>query len=258
MRVSKFAGCAAGAASLFGVANAQLLDYVTASGGYTMLQDSNNVGALNTPFTTGTGTTLPAGTIFPSGAPVGFDTDFSGGYALSAAAGRSFGPLRGEVEVAYQSNGVNSHSNLAIAGRGLDNEDASVLFPGGSPLGTAVGNVLAEDDGRIRTVFVMANAYWDVPVNLPVRPYIGAGVGAGFVDVNFKPSNVAVIDGNSVEFAWQLMGGAAYAVADRAEVFAGYRFRKTTDAGVKGALFDSTFDVENRAHILEVGLRWRL
>jgi opacity protein-like surface antigen len=230
--------------------------YVSLSGGVSLLNDSDNAGAFDGAFTTGEGTTIPAGTVLPDGTSVGWTTDFDRGYALAGAIGRRYGAFRGEVEVAYQNNNVGSHTNVLVGGGAIGTEDAGVLVTGSGNLGVSVADLVADGQGGVETIFVMANAFVDIDTGTALTPYLGAGVGVGFVDVNFSPSAVTIIDDTSTEFAWQAMAGAAYQVSPSTEFYVGYRYRSTSDAGVAASLFSANLDVENTTSIIEGGIRF--
>lgn len=248
---------AAALAVIGGVASAQAADsYVAISGAFSILNNSDNEGAFVGPFTTGAGTIIPAGTVLPDGTPVGWTTDFNRGYAISAAYGRRYGMLRGELELAWQRNGVDSHRNVSAGGLSIGNEDAGVLVTGSPNLGVTVSDLVADGQGSLRTVYLMANAFIDVPTSGPITPYIGVGVGAGFVSIDYSPSGVTIIDDGSTEFAWQAMAGASWALTPNTEVYAGYRYRRTSDVSVDASLFSAAFDVQNRGSMIEGGLRY--
>ena len=200
MHFRKFA--ISGAAFAISVAGAALAqepskNYVTLSGGVSLLMDSENEGAFNGAFTTGEGTTIPSGVVLPDGTPVGWTTDFDTGYSIGAAIGRRYGAIRGELEVAWQRNGVETHYDVVAGGIPLADEDAGVLITGSSNIGASVADVVSAGEGNVRTIFVMANAIYDFRNSSSVTPYIGAGAGVGFVDVNFAPSGVTIIDDNA-------------------------------------------------------------
>lgn len=240
-----------------GAASAQAADsYVAISGAFSILNNSDNEGAFVGPFTTGAGTIIPAGAVLPDGTPVGWTTDFNNGYAISAAYGRRYGMLRGELELAWQRNGVDSHRNVSAGGLSLGSEDAGVLVTGSPNLGVTVADLVADGQGSLRTIYLMANALVDVPTGGPITPYIGGGAGVGFVNVDYSPSGVTIIDDGSTEFAWQAMAGASWALTTNAEVFAGYRYRRTSDVSVEASLFSAAFEVKNRGSLIEAGLRY--
>ncbi|MHA7872751.1 MAG: outer membrane protein [Hyphococcus sp.] len=256
MHVSTVAAAAAGALSLAGAAYAQDT-YVSVSGGAVFLNNSDNEGVFDGAFVTGPGTTIPAGTALPVDAPVGWTTEFDTGYAVQGAIGRRYGLFPAEVEVAYQNNNVSTHNNVLAGGIALANEDAGVLVTGApGNLGVTVADLVADGQGDVSTIFVMANLFYDLETGTPFKPYIGAGAGVGFVDVQYTPSATTIIDDNSTQFAYQAMAGVAYEVSPTTELFAGYRYRATLNPEVDASLFAATFDVENRASIVEAGVRF--
>lgn len=252
------AALVAGGLAISSAAHAQQFSdsYVALSGGVSLLMDSDNEGAFVGAFTTGQGTTIPAGVVLDDGTAIVWNTEFDTGYMISAAYGREWEMFRGEVEVSWQRNGVDRHTDLTAGVIELGSEDAGVLITGSPNIGVPVSTLLADGQGAIRTIFVMANAIYDFELNSPITPYAGGGLGVGFVNVDFSPSNVTIVDDTSIEFAWQVKAGAAYEVSPQADLFAGVRFRTTTKAGVETGLFPADLDVENKALLIEAGLRW--
>ncbi|MEM1021658.1 MAG: P44/Msp2 family outer membrane protein, partial [Pseudomonadota bacterium] len=114
----------------------------------------------------------------------------------------------------------------------------------------------ADGQGDVSTVFVMANAYYDFRNSSDFTPYLGAGIGIGFVDVDYSPSATPIIQDNATAFAYQVMAGATYDVSASTGLFLGYRFRGTSDVSVEADLFSADFDIENTASIIEAGLRF--
>ena len=249
---------AALAASVVGAAAAQDRgdNYVAITGAFSLLQNSDNEGVFTAPFTTGAGTTIPGGTVLPAGTEVGWTTDFNNGYAVGAAFGRRYGALRGELELAWQRSGVDTHFDVVAGGIPLGTQDAGVLVTGSPNLGVSVADLVDDGQGGLRTIYVMANALYDLELGGPIRPYFGGGVGVGFVDVNYSPSGVEIINDSSTKFAWQAMAGASWALNPNAEIFAGYRYRATSDATVEADLFAADFEIENRGSIVEAGVRF--
>lgn len=230
--------------------------YASLSAGVSLLGNSTNEGEFVGDFTTGAGTTIPAGTVLPSGTEVGWDTEFDTGFAISGAFGTYVGPLRAEIELAYQTNDVDTHTGVSAGGIDLSEEDAGVLVTGADNLGPTVAALVADGQGDVSTIFVMANAYYDFKNSSPVTPYLGAGVGIGFVDVNYAPSATPIIEDKATTFAYQIMAGATYDISASTGVFLGYRFRGTSDVSVEADLFSADFDIENTASIVEAGIRF--
>jgi len=231
-------------------------NYVSFSAGVNFQSDSDNEGAFDGAFTTGEGTTIPGGTTLPDGTAVGWETEFGSGMYGSLALGRRFGAFRGEVEFSGSQSDVDTHAGVEAGGIALDGEDAGVLITGSDNLGVIVGDLVADGQGDISGAYFFANAYYDIATGTAFTPYVGAGIGVGMIDVDYPPSDVTIINDDASAFAYQIMLGGAYAVSDQASLFAGYRYRGTTDIEVDAALFSAEFEVENRSNILEVGFRW--
>ncbi len=230
--------------------------YVSLSGGVSMLGDSDNEGAFAGDFTTGEGTTIPAGTVLPDGTAVGWTTEFDTGFALSGALGKRYGAFRGELEVAYQKNGVDTHRDVAAAGIPLAGEDAGVLITGSPNIGVTVGDLVADGQGDVSTTFVMANVYYDFNAGGRIKPFLGAGIGIGFADVDYSPSAVPVIQDSATEFAYQGIAGFAYEVSPSIELLMAYRYRATSDVSVDASLFAADFEIESQFSVIEAGLRF--
>lgn len=80
---------------------------------------------------------------------------------------------------------------------------------------------------RINTTSVMFNSYLELPVDFPLRPYIGAGAGMAHVKAKFKnrtddSENSTNFSGN--HFAWQVGAGLAYEITPEWSIDLGYRF----------------------------------
>jgi opacity protein-like surface antigen len=72
--------------------------------------------------------------------------------------------------------------------------------------------------GTADSVALMGNAYWDIETNTRVTPYIGAGIGTAYVDVDTAGG------GNGWEFAYQGMAGANVALTPQWAIGAEYRY----------------------------------
>lgn len=251
-------GAAALAAALFASPAIAQDYYASVSAGAAWLDDSSNSGAFNSAFTTGAGTTIPAGTVLPVGTPVGWNTEFDNSYALSVAVGRNFGSkFRAEIELSRQTNDVDTHTGVRAADIPLGAEDAGVLITGSSNLGVTVADLVADGRGEIEATYLMANLFLDFKQMGPIQPYVGAGLGAGFVDVTYAPSGVGIVSDDATVLAYQLIAGASFPVGERMSIFAQYRYRATEDIETQVQLFDASLDVENASSLLEAGVRFR-
>jgi outer membrane protein OmpA-like peptidoglycan-associated protein len=143
-------------------------------------------------------------------------TEFSTGIAGGAAIGWGFGNgLRAELEGSYRGNNVNSLNGFNITGPGV------VAGPGISS--TRLGS---NPSGTQQTPAVMVNVLYDIHIpSVPwVIPYVGAGIGVGWVSVARQdlvarqaaagvPSRIAM-GGNdsSTQFAYQAIVGGAFPI----------------------------------------------
>lgn len=141
------------------------------------------------------------------------DTDFDRGYTLGASVGRYFSGLsgggyglRGEVELAYSNNDVDT---VDFSGNGRGNE----------------GNV----SGDITSTRLMANVFADINTQSALTPYVGAGLGVDFVDHDIRYGNNVTIRGDDEALAAQLVLGASYQVSDSVSLFSDARFIRSYD-----------------------------
>jgi opacity protein-like surface antigen len=104
-------------------------------------------------------------------------------------------------------------------------------------------HVIGQDSPNMdRIGTVTANGYIDVPLDLPFTPYVGAGIGYGFVTTSLDDEK---------GLAAALMGGLTFDVSKYVAVDAGYRFRTV-------ATDDSIFADDNvRDHSATVGIRFK-
>jgi outer membrane protein OmpA-like peptidoglycan-associated protein len=76
---------------------------------------------------------------------------------------------------------------------------------------------------------IMTNALYEIPLGLPLRPYVGGGVGAADYDPyhirgNGMPYPAYVGGPSSWGFAWQAIGGVAYDMTDNLALTLEYRY----------------------------------
>lgn len=249
---------AASALALITAAGASAQSYVSGSAGFSLLKDSDNVGALTREFTTGDGVAVPAGTVLASGTEIGWSTEFDNGLFLAGAYGYRFSEkLRGEFEISYVSNDVDGHADVTAGGGALGGADAAALITGSAPLGVTIADLVADGQGDVTTTAYALNLYYDFDFDdAPLDFYAGAGVGLADVSVDFSPSGVVIIDDSETVSLFQLMFGASFPLSDKTEAFGGYRYRMTGDVGTDSSLFPTSLDIENNSHVLEAGIRF--
>jgi opacity protein-like surface antigen len=145
------------------------------------------------------------------------DSTFGGSIAFGYDFEKKFSvPIRAEVEYAAFSQAENKGNFTEINGNEIGRETVRQTF-------------------SIRTLFI--NAYWDIPTGTRFTPYVGAGLGAGFINTNGNFSGVVTTGGGVTEtwsgrtgsktvtnFAWNVGAGVGYDLTDYVTVDLGYRF----------------------------------
>lgn len=164
-----------------------------------------------------------------SGSSPNFKANFDVGYVFGAAVGfRLYEDFRIEVNASYRNTAIEKN------GRGVG--------------------------GRILLFSVMTNVYYDIDFGIPIKPYLGVGIGNGFVDVDIlERSGTSVSNNKTTQFAWNVMAGIGYALSENFDLSAGYRYLGTTDAKFDAVFEDTdvgTFDVEIDFHEFLLGLRY--
>lgn len=155
--------------------------------------------------------------------------------------------------------------------RGKQDYDGEPHVYLGTLLGQPEGTVPADVDDPIHTSIqshtVMVNAFYDFGVIRGFVPYVGAGIGAAYHQVDEvyftqNPNLTNRIEGNeNVSFAWSVMAGLGYQVSDRAILDVGYRYidmGKAKSGRVDNAGFvNPPLELDNiAAHEIKVGLRY--
>nr|WP_010132010.1 P44/Msp2 family outer membrane protein [Microbulbifer agarilyticus] len=233
--------------------------YVSGSIAYNNMDDTGTNGRLTSDFVTGPGTTIPAGAVIPRGTRVQWQTDVDSGWGANLALGWRMNAFRIEAEYAYTENDVDRHDNVRVGGINIDNEDAAVLVTGASAnLGISVGDLVANGRGDFQTDYLFVNGYYDFDMGGQWSPYVGVGVGYGWVDVDYQPSGVRIINDDDGVFAYQVMGGLNYWCSDELSFFGGLRWRDTNDIDVRSSLLPATFTVQSENWQFELGARWHL
>lgn len=141
---------------------------------------------------------------------IGSDTDstFGGSLALGYDFAKQFNvPVRAEVEYSLFSE-AEGGKTWRLSGMSLNMKQTF----------------------QIQTLFL--NAYWDIDTGTKFTPYIGAGLGMGFIGTKGK---MKFNDGTDVyggstgsktvtNFAWNIGAGLGYDITDNWTIDAGYRF----------------------------------
>ena len=129
------------------------------------------------------------------GGDVEVETD--AGYGVSAAYGYRFSPnFRAEANLNW------NKAEIDIVRRA-----------GGPQI------LIYEDPGSVESYTLGANVYWDFLTSGPIRPYVGAGLGFGSMDINDR----VMLDAGTA-WRWQAVAGAEFALTDDASVFVEGRY----------------------------------
>lgn len=252
----KFAFAPLAAVPLVAFSSPALADgpYVGVSGGISLPSDSSNSGEFEE--------TVPATADFgeiTTETPLEWNTEFDNGLAISGQVGYAFeNGFRVELEGAYSQYDVDTHSGLTVGGTDIDAVDSAVLTRGvADPANPTVGAVIADGQGDVTNFGVFGNVFYDIQTGSAFKPYVGAGLGYQWVDVEFSPSGVDVADDDDGGFAYQLMAGASFELSDRAELFGQYTYRANTeDADIDLNLLPATLGVESEQSIVSAGVRF--
>lgn len=166
--------------------------------------------------------------------------DIDTGYHLGVAFGTYFLPnVRGEIEISHSVNSVNFQS--------FDNPAAAIWN------GPATGSVKATN--------VLANVWYDIDPQAVIRPYVGGGIGASFVDAasllvgqtahEFNDSNIA--------FAFQVGAGVKIALSENMDFDMGYRFRGIPGVKLKTEIVgQSNGRAKIYGHFVQMGITVKL
>ncbi len=158
-----------------------------------------------------------SGSVFGGGGFVGYDF-----YQQSDT------PIRAEIEYAFRGNLYNSE-----AGPGYT----------------------ADTHYNMQTLLV--NFYYDFYNESAFTPYVGAGIGAGFITGEYNYN----IGGNKLKgelddtvLAWNVGAGVGYAINEQITADLGYRYLSTTNSNKEAAGYD--LKTYTSAHEVSVGVRF--
>lgn len=109
-----------------------------------------------------------------------------------------------------------------------------------------------ELSGDISVTSALLNLYYDFDVPWRFQPYVGAGIGAAWVeaDLNNAGGTTPNLSNDSMELAWQLTGGLRYRMSPDLAFTGGYRYFDTTDLELGG------YDIEYANHEFRIGLEY--
>jgi opacity protein-like surface antigen len=213
------------------------------------------------------------------------DTSFKTGFVLGGNAGIEWGSgLRTEVELAFRQN--NSHKSAHLKTHyGYGFYTTSKTGEGESEVThTFFTHVTADAQDndvpanlRLRAWSLMANAWYDFDLGLPITPYVGGGIGMAMVKVSGSlgrtnpggttdegtvlprtSSIVRLHERNDTVFAWQLGVGASMPISDTTKLFVDYRYFAADDAHLKlePGFNGGSVDADFNSHSIMAGIRF--
>ena len=163
----------------------------------------------------------PTGTLQALGTELSFDTGFN----INGAFGYEYDSgLRVEGELAYRAN---DFDEVIIGAFGLS----------------------APIEGDIEVFSIMLNGFYDIPLGGSWIPYIGGGIGVGFVRSDLSTFGIET----DPVFAYQVGAGIGYEITPSIIVALDYRFFATTDPE-----FNTGIEAEYSSHNVGLNLRFRL
>ena len=138
-----------------------------------------------------------------------FEADLDDGFTAGVALGAHINEwLRGEIELS---------GNWHDAGDG-----EFTYFP------------TYDVDGDVDALFVLANLWFEIPIDTFFRPYVGGGVGFGRLSIDIDadgPTNdYNLFDDDDWGFAYQLGAGVAFGMSDNIAFDIGYRYKAINNA----------------------------
>ena len=113
----------------------------------------------------------------------------------------------------------------------------------------------------VTTVTLMGNLYYDFRSFHGLTPYIGAGIGAAFHDmdqVTFHDATLVNIlsPQRQTNFAWQLMAGVSREIGNGLLLDVGYRYVDLGDVSASSPAIGHAFNLERlTSHEVKIGLR---
>lgn len=171
---------------------------------------------------------------------VSYTVEHDPGFMAGGMIGYKEGRGRMEFEVSYRQNDWDDIVDLNVAGVGsLASFEAA---------GIGV-------DGHISTIIFLVNAYYDFDNKTPFTPYVMAGIGAAYVELDdlrltLGGITVDVPGEDDFTFAYQFGAGVSYALGQRVSLSTDYRIFPISNPEFEGT------DGEYLSHNIMVGVKY--
>jgi len=198
------------------------------------------------------------------------ETSFKTGFVIGGNAGIEWGNgLRTEIELAFRQHTSNKRAHLkthyhsqyltyATTGEG------DYAYTEGGHKITTIGTFDTASDRdvaarlKLRAWSLMANAWYDFDLGLPITPYVGGGMGLAMVKVSGMLDGNTLFEKNDNVFAWQIGAGASMPITDSTKLFVDYRYFAADDAHLKlePGFNGGSIQADFNSHSILVGLRF--
>ncbi|EFA74452.1 hypothetical protein CRD_00036 [Raphidiopsis brookii D9] len=142
----------------------------------------------------------------------------NGAFSFNGAAGYQFEQVRAELEVGNQF--FSAKEVTAING-------SSQLI-----------------SGNLSATTILINGYYDIPTGSKFRPYVGGGLGLGFIRGKIKYPNGNSDDSDGDSFAYQLKAGVQYEITKKGNVFGELKYSSISSYGAKEKLIVNNIPVQ--------------
>jgi outer membrane protein OmpA-like peptidoglycan-associated protein len=162
-----------------------------------------------------------------SGNGVNSKADSNMGWGALARGGYDYGNgVRTELELNYRSNSIDQ----------IDGVDAS---------------------GSTKAEAVMLNLLYEFDTDIPLKPYVGGGLGYAHVHYDsYASGGPVLLDDSDNKVAYQGIAGANWEFNSNLAAFADYRYFALS--GPSATLVNGIdVDTEYKAHTVMIGLRWK-
>ena len=132
--------------------------------------------------------------------------------------------------------------------------DLTIAYLGGDKLEAAGGATSISNSAWSGLI----SGYFDIATVMNITPYVGAGVGLTYSSQKVTLGGTDVLPRDrGYDFAYALMAGVSYKVADNVSIDAGYQFLHTPDMPTYNHA-SSTVKEGDKKHLVRVGLRYDL
>jgi opacity protein-like surface antigen len=117
------------------------------------------------------------------------------------------------------------------------------------------GPISDDMPGTLDGIYGMANGWYAFEMGA-FKPFVGGGIGFASMSIDAGPYFGGIsVDDSDTAFAWQVGGGAEFAVSENISLVGRYRYFATSDFSVRdsdGTDISASFDT----HIVEAGIRF--